>query len=316
MRHLLALREPLPRHVQLSSRFRHPVDSSRRVELTALYRARFADGVARDVEEAQQLAAHRFMLLGHAVDHGERIGWSVDPVSGHEWPRGFSADIPYRGSDRLGDIKLPWELNKHQYFFTLGKAAWVGDRDAWALDIVRQIEHWVEDNPCHRGIHWIGGLEAGARAVSWIMAYPFYADHGSSQFRERLAAVLAQHMLFVEQHLSVGPFANTHLVGEAAALVTGGLFLDCRHSARWLARGLEILDSEIERQVTADGVHAERSVAYHRFFLDQVLPGGRYARGEWSGAVPSHHGQTGADDRRSHAPALPGRPRAGVRRRR
>ena len=25
----------------------------------------------------------------------------------------FSSEIPYRGTGRLGDIKLPWELNKH-----------------------------------------------------------------------------------------------------------------------------------------------------------------------------------------------------------
>jgi uncharacterized heparinase superfamily protein len=137
-----------------------------------------------------------------------------------------------------------------------------------APEIGRQIDHWIEDNPYEIGINWIGALEAGARAISWILTYPFYAECADQAFRQRLLSSVAQHLLFVEQHLSTGPFANTHLVGEAAALVIGGLFLDCRHSARWVARGLSILDEEIQRQVTRDGVHAERSPSYHRFFLD------------------------------------------------
>jgi hypothetical protein len=174
----------------------------------------------------------------------------------------------YRGPKRLGDIKLPWELNKHQYLFTLGKACWLTADPSPALEIVRQIDHWIEDNPPLTGINWLSGLEAGTRAVSWILAYPFYAPYSDPPFRQRLANSLAQHLLFVEQHLSEGPFANTHLIGEAATLVAGGLFLDCRHSRRWIRRGLALLDEQIETQVTLDGVHAERSIAYHRFFLD------------------------------------------------
>lgn len=232
------------------------------------YRALFPDAVGPELAEANRLAAHRFTFLGHTMDHGDRIAWSRDPVSGREWARSFSPDIAYRGPERLGDIKLPWELNKHQYFFTLGKAAWLNGDVGTAAEIVREIDHWIEDNPYQTGINWISALETGTRAVSWIMAYPFYSDCCNAPFRRRLTASLAQHLLFVEQHLSIGRFTNTHLIGEAAALVAGGLFLDCRHTTRWLAKGLEVLEYEIGHQVTADGFHAERSMAYHRFFLD------------------------------------------------
>lgn len=243
--------------------------SDQKAVLVSRYRELFPEAVRAELAEARRLAMHRFTFLGHAMSHEGRIAWSRDPVSWRDWSRGFSADIAYRGPERLGDIKLPWELNKHQYFFTLGKVAWLTGDPAPAVEIVRQIDDWIDDNPCNRGIHWISALETGTRAVSWIMAYPFYAEHCDSGFRRRLAESLAQHMLFVEGHLSTGPFANTHLVGEAAALIAGGLFLDCRQRHRWLDRGLALLEEEIERQAASDGVHVERSVAYHRFFLDQ-----------------------------------------------
>ncbi|MGH9891921.1 MAG: heparinase II/III family protein, partial [bacterium] len=267
-RYRLGLPEPDAGEVGIAPSFRHPIDAAQRSLLTAQYRDLFPDAVLTELAEARRLAAHRFALLGHTVDYGERITWIRDPVSGREWSRGFSPDIPYRGAGRLGDIKLPWELNKHQYFFTLGKAAWLTDDPALAGEIVRQIAYWIEDNPCHRGINWIDALQVGTRAISWIMAYPFYVDCCDTSFRRRLASSLAQHVMFVEGHLSTGRFANTHLIGEAAGLVAGGLFLDCRDSRLWLEKGLAILEDEMERQVTPDGVHAERSVAYHRFFLD------------------------------------------------
>ncbi len=268
-RYRLGVPVAAPADVRFNEQFRHPVDLGRSEPAATRYRDVFQQSIEPELAEADRLAAHRVTLLGHTFDHGERLEWSRDPVSGREWSRKFSADIPYRGGERLGDIKLPWELNKHQYFFTLGKAAWLRGDVEPALEIVRQIDHWIDDNPYQRGIHWISALETGTRAISWILAYPFYASQCDARFRQRLASSMAQHMLFVEQHLSTGPFANTHLVGEAAVLAAGGLFLDCRHSARWLATGIEILEAEIKNQVTPDGVHAEQSVAYHRFFLDQ-----------------------------------------------
>lgn len=270
-RYRFGFRESDPGVVEINTTFHHLIETSQRTLIASQYRTFFPDAVKMELAEAQRLVNHQFTLLGHTMEHDERIAWSRDPISGRDWDRCFSADIRYRGTARLGDIKLPWELNKHQYFFTLGKAAWLRDDSNFAIEIVRQIDHWIDDNPYYRGIHWISALETGTRAVSWVMAYPFYAEHCSESFRHRLIRSLAQHMLFVEAHLSLGQFTNTHLIGEAAALVIGGLFLSCRESHRWVDKGLAILEQEMTRQVGPDGVHTEQSVAYHRFFLDHYF---------------------------------------------
>ena len=255
--------------VCLSPGFRHPIDASRKAHLVFRYRELFPEAVEAELDEARRLLQHQFTFLGFVMKHEGSIAWARDPVSGREWSREFSADIAYRGPERLGDIKLPWELNKHQYFFTLGKAAWLTGEEKFALEIVRQIDQWIDDNPFYEGINWISALEAGTRVVSWILAFPFYAKECDDAFLTKLAQSMAQHMVFVEGHLSTGAYPNTHLVGEAVVLVFGGLFIDCKFSQKWLDMGISILEKEIERQCTSDGVHVERSIAYHRFFLDQ-----------------------------------------------
>jgi hypothetical protein len=269
LQHHLAWPSLVTGPVRIAADFRHPIDAGHRSALIARYRGHFAQSAEATLENARQLLEHRFRFLGHTIQHGAEIAWSRDPVSGREWSRGFSPDIAYRGPRRLGDVKLPWELSKHQYFFILGKAAWLTDSPLFAREILTQIDHWIRDNPCHRGIHWTSALESGTRAISWILAFPFYADACDMAARERLALSLAQHFLFVERNLSVGKFANTHLVGEAAALAIGGLFLSCSHSKRWLQKGLHHMEEQMRLQVRSDGGHAEQSAAYHRFFMDQ-----------------------------------------------
>ncbi len=261
-----AARDPGP--VKFATGFGHPVRAALEGLSPADYRQRFPEAHETELRASQELLAHRFELLGQAVEFGPAIDWNRDPISGRCWGVGFSPDIRYRGEGRLGDIKFPWELNKHQYFFTLGKAAWLTGESSPAREIVAEIDDWIAKNPFRAGINWISALEVGARATAWILAYPFFERHCDEAFRRRFLASLFRHMLFVEEHLSVGRHANTHLVGEAATLVLGGVFLDCPRSAQWIGKGLRILEGEMQRQVTDDFVHAERSVSYQRFFVD------------------------------------------------
>jgi hypothetical protein len=177
--------------VRIAPAFRHPIDVAAKASLLYCYRGRFATAAQEELDAAEVLMRHEFSLLGHATRHDGAIRWSLDPVSGSEWPRTFSADIPYRGAQRLGDIKLPWELAKHQYFFTLGKAAWLTGERRFAREIVAQIDHWITENPCHTGIHWISALESGTRALSWILSYPFFAEHCDAAFLQRMVRSIA-----------------------------------------------------------------------------------------------------------------------------
>jgi len=265
----LGWREPVIHRANIAPGFRHPIDGRERERLVTLYRSAFPDRVPADLEEARRFLAHEFHFLGQDMKFGREIAWSRDPPSGRDWSLGYSGDIQYRGDGRLGDVKYPWELAKHQHFFTLGKAAWLSGNAAFAREMVAQIDHFIATNPYARGVHWLSALEAGTRAVYWMLTYPFYADHADEAFLARLWASMAQHMRFVETHLSVEAYANNHLVADAAVLAIGGLFLDCASGRQWHELGLGHLETQLERQVHADGVHGEKSVAYHRYVLDQ-----------------------------------------------
>ncbi len=237
-------------------------------EIAAIYRKYFQDDINKEREIAESICSHEFTFLGHSFKHGKEVDWMLDPVSGKVWDSGFSQDIIFKGPDRLGDIKLVWELNKHQYLFVLGKLYWLTGKESLADEIIAQIGSWIERNPPYRGPNWISALEVGMRVISWIMVHPFIKKKMNETFCLQFIHSLYEQLRFIEQNLSYSRFANTHLIGEAASLVVGGFFLDSPRSNKWLSTGIGILSQEIQNQVFDDGVHKEQSLNYQRFFLD------------------------------------------------
>ena len=76
----------------------------------------------------------------------------------------------------------------------------------------------------------------------------------------------------IERYLSTYFSPNTHLLGEAVALLfLGTLCPEFARAEAWKSRGWEIVLQEACRQVLPDGFHFERSTCYHVYALDFFL---------------------------------------------
>ena len=100
----------------------------------------------------------------HARPRG-RVDWHGDPVHRRRRaPRVFYADVPFL-SPQIGDHKIIWELNRHQHWLQLGRAAWLTGDDRYAQAIVTQLNDWLTDNPPLVGVNWASMLEIGFRST-------------------------------------------------------------------------------------------------------------------------------------------------------
>lgn len=205
---------------------------------------------------------------------GKEIDWHLDYTTGKRWPLCFYEDVPYRGPMRPGDVKYPWELSRHQYFSTLGKAYWYTGDEKYAREFVEEVESWITANPIYRGIHWVSALEPALRIISWVLGYSFFRD--SSQITPRFFSLFLRSLWsqarFIERHLTRGFYENNHLVGEAAGLFLAGIFLaGFKRAEHWKNLGREILLEQIVKQTHSDGVNVEQAFHYHLFSLDFFL---------------------------------------------
>jgi heparinase II/III-like protein len=224
------------------------------------------------VETANGISEGTFNLLGlHQLKFGKEIDWHLEPTSGKRTPLRHWSQLNYLDAQLAGDKKITWELNRHQYFLTLGRAYWLTGDERYAQVFVSHITSWMDENPPKLGINWASSLEIAFRSISWLWALHFFRESPSlsADLVTRTLKFLYLNALHLETFLSTYFSPNTHLTGEALGLFYIGLLLpEFRDAKRWRDLGLEILVSQLPRHVQNDGVYFEQSSYYHRYTTD------------------------------------------------
>ena len=229
------------------------------------------------VRRADRVRDGRYDLLGYrdlSFCGKDSIDWHVDPVHGRRAPLRFWTRVPYL-DPRLGDHKIIWELNRHQHWLALGRAAWLTGDARYTASMDAELDSWMLANPPLTGINWSSMLEIALRSISWIWALHFLAafePDGKTTSVLDLLFGLERQLDHVARHLSRYFSPNTHLLGEGLALYVAGRVLpELRRASAWEQIGRDVLIREARAQVLPDGGHAERSTHYHRYTLDFYL---------------------------------------------
>ncbi len=227
------------------------------------------------LEQADCIIAGRFNLLGFRnLSFGDPIDWHVEPVSGKSAPKQHWSRLDYLDPEIIGDKKIVWELNRHQYFVALGQAYWLSRDEKYAETFVTHLNSWMDRNPPKEGINWASSLEIAFRSISWLWALNFFRhsaalDPGTFARVMKFLYLNARHL---QTYLSTYFSPNTHLTGEALGLFYLGTLLPAfKEAPAWRAMGRRILSEQLTQQVKADGVYFEQSSYYHRYTTDFYL---------------------------------------------
>jgi len=213
-------------------------------------------------------------LMGHEpLCVGSPPRWHREARSGTEVPRRHWSRIDHLDTTLVGDHKLLWELNRHQYLLAPA-FCWLLDGEARRFELVQaHLESWLADNPPRQGVNWVSSLEVALRAITWCwLLWMLREAPWRPDLRVRLLSSLEAHARHVERYLSTYFSPNTHLTGEALGLFYVGTVLsDSSHARRWRATGAAILEAAIGRQVFADGVYFEQASQYQRYTAEIYL---------------------------------------------
>jgi hypothetical protein len=240
-----------------------------------LLRQRLPQQVDQIVRQAEKICRHQFDLLGYEdLDYGDPIEWNLDRVHGKQAPKKAFHRIRYLDFREVGDGKITWELNRHQHLVTLAKAYRLTEDRRYADEIFQQWRHWHAENPYAVGINWASSLEVAFRSLSWIWMYQLLLGTPAlpQEFRNDWLRAQALNGRYIERYLSTYFSPNTHLLGEAVALLfLGTMCPEISRAEQWKSRGWEIVLREAGRQVLPDGFHFERSSYYHVYAIDFFL---------------------------------------------
>ncbi len=233
------------------------------------------------VLRADRIVHGAFDVLGlTGVSYGSPVNWHRDPVAGREAPTGHWSRVPYLDHERVGDHKVTWELNRHQWLLTLGQAWQLTGDSQYPTTAVSLLRDWLTSNPPKQGINWCSALELAFRVQSWIHGLRLLHDAPQldDALRADLVASAALQIDHIVRNLSTWFSPNTHLTGEALAILSAGCaWPDLPHAARWRALGWQILCDELPKQLRPDGVYFEQSAWYQAYTLDSYTLGMMWA---------------------------------------
>ena len=240
------------------------------------FKSAFGDQTADSfIRKADKICGGNIDLMGFSdVEIGEAVDWHFEPLAEKQAPLKHWKQFDEQETEETGDLKIIWELNRHQHFFTLGVAYLLTKNEKYAATFVRHLDSWMEQNPPGMGVNWVSSLEIGLRSISWIWAFHFFKDSQSftAGVYQKALKYLVLQGVHIEQYLSTYYSPNTHLTGEALALYYLGTQLSFLERAdQWKSLGEEILLTELDRQILPDGVYFEQSTLYQRYTADFYL---------------------------------------------
>jgi hypothetical protein len=227
------------------------------------------------IASAEAVSQGVFDLLGYrGLSFGDPVDWHLDPISRRRAPRLHWSRLDPLDSDVVGDCKVIWELNRHQWLVRLGQAYVVTEDERYARVFAGYIRDWIRANPRGIGINWTSSLEIALRLISWCWALALFrkSDALTPELFLEVLQELSAHASHVERYLSHYSSPNTHLTGEALALFyAGAVFPELRAAGRWRELGARILVEQSVRQILPDGVYFEQTTCYQRYTAEIYL---------------------------------------------
>lgn len=251
------------------------LNSAARSVLLKIINEEYGRSKEATIGRADEICRHGFEFLIPGLRFPGRVDWLSNLIDERRWEVKYWRDIDYSSEKRIGDVRQIWELNRHQYFVTLGKAYWYTKDEKYAKEFVSQLRDWIESNPYGMSVNWVHAQEVGLRIISWIWAYNFFCNSPSFGVDDQIEFFKSLYLQteFLNRHLSDTTFStHNHIISETAGLAMMAImFSEFKRSKVWWRNGVERLQRELKRQICNDGVSGETSTNYHFFVLDSFL---------------------------------------------
>jgi len=223
---------------------------------------------------ARRIRQRRFELLGAAVPQDGPWPWHEDWRYGHRFAPAYfrNYDFYRRRADEPWDVKIPWELSRLGFLLPLAQAAVIEPEGGWRDTVLDVAADWERSNPLAYSVAW-HPMEASIRAVNLVFLLEMLQSSAAPAAIAPLVRLVASHGEFVWRTLEYTDVRGNHYAANLAALAVCGLALRGWYprAERWLAHAAAAITGEIPLHLAPDGVHLEKSIAYHRLVAELFL---------------------------------------------
>ena len=186
-------------------------------------------------------------------------------------PVNFADEIDWNHSDGV-DSDWRRDLNRLDWLALMLMAAHYSGDGEYASRAAKILSDWQRSNP-PGSEPWRDTFETSQRinTLSWILFLGRETDASADDALNSAAVLLYAHARWTQRTIEYKT-PNNHLLVEAVRLAQAGiLYPEFAEARRKREHWLGLVGREVERQVSADGVHMEGSIFYHSIVLEALL---------------------------------------------
>ncbi len=229
-------------------------------------------------EITHPITLKEYSIFGITLPIDETINWHLDITNNTEFPKDFSFSIDTR-TGKNGNVKVVWEINRLQFLSAIC-LQYDHSQDSKYLDqFMNIIISWKDANPYLRGVNWYSNIEVNLRILNWFLCWEILQvdnlvlqNKKFKDFVEKIWLPLIElHGMHSARYESKYSSSNNHLIAEASGLFVVGSYWSFKESPKWRKKGKNILEKEIKRQHSAEGINKEEASEYIQFITDFFL---------------------------------------------
>lgn len=225
--------------------------------------------IAEDVRHLR--AGWMSFFSGDRFETGWPPAWHTNVVDGTQTSTEHFCRISTFGN---GDIKNFWESGRFGFVILLIRAHARGVADDAAELFWQAVEDFAEQNPPMCGVQHLCGQETAIRSMMMMVGWSVFADAPETT-DERLAllwSMLAANGRRIDGDIEYAlSQKNNHGISEAVGLYLIGLMLQSHpNSIRWVSRGRQLLEQQLDELVYPDGGFSQHSANYHRIMMQAL----------------------------------------------
>ncbi len=225
------------------------------------------DGKAILLKEADEILAGKARIFAESVSLDFKHNQSLQHWTAYESDHKLLSSFNFLHND----IKYLWEPARFAFAFTLGRAYYLTQDNQYAEAFWKYFESFTQNNPANLGPHWMNGQEVAIRMLALVWAAHVF-ETAPATSAERSAALRQSTYQHASRIPSTLVYArsqnNNHLVTEAAAIYTAGLFFK---NSNWRSLGWRWLNWSFQNQIGNYGEYIQHSTNYHRVMLHTAL---------------------------------------------
>jgi hypothetical protein len=217
-------------------------------------------------------------IFNTKIEISKSINWHLDLYSKNEFPKICATNITTR-NDKIGIAKFVWEINRMQFLTAIALQYHQTKNQKYLLLFQSINQSWINENPYLIGVNWTSNIEINLRLITWFFCWDImnvnYLINENNKFKkfvkETWIPMLYLHCKYSYEHPSKFSSANNHLISEATGLFIASSFWKFDESIKWKKYSKKILEREIIKQHTINGINREQAAEYIQFNIDFFL---------------------------------------------